>query len=78
MNNKTYRGNIMIRIAAVLFCLVLISTHMMSGLYARYVAKDSSSDEARVAKFQVDAAWSGSVNINVTTTPNGSYTPSIL
>ena len=44
-------GGIMIRAAAGLFCLVLISTSMMSGLYARYTVHDSGYDSARVIKF---------------------------
>lgn len=44
-------GGIMIRVAACLFCLVLISTSMMSGLYARYTVHDSGYDSARVIKF---------------------------
>lgn len=44
-------GSLMIRIAAALFCLVLISTSMMSGLYAKFISRGSGSDEARVIKF---------------------------
>lgn len=46
-------GEIMIRAAAVLFCLVLITTSMMAGLFARYTAKGSAEDSARVAAFNV-------------------------
>ena len=44
---------IVLRLAAVLLSLVLITTGMVSGRYARYVTSASSSDSARVAKFTV-------------------------
>lgn len=37
--------------AGILFCLVLISTAMMGGLFARYTTSSSGHDNARVAKF---------------------------
>lgn len=45
--------NIPMCAALVLLFLTLISIHMTSGLYARYVATASGSDSARVAKFDV-------------------------
>ena len=44
-------ANIMLRLAGILFCLVLITTSMMSGLYARYTAEGKGEDSARVATF---------------------------
>ena len=41
--------------AAVLFCLVLISTSMNSGIYARFRTFVAGNDSARVAAFSVDA-----------------------
>lgn len=46
-------GGIMIRIAAVLLCLVMISLHLMAGLYAKYTSNGSGEDSARVARFNV-------------------------
>ena len=40
-------------IGLLLLCLVLLSTSMTGGLYARYTASASGSDAARVAKFDV-------------------------
>lgn len=40
-----------LRIAAVLLCLVLVSTYLLSGLYARYTTSATGTDEARVAVF---------------------------
>ena len=48
-------GEKMIFFAGVLFCLVLITTAMMGGLFARYTTIGSGSDEARVAKFSVNS-----------------------
>ena len=48
-------ANIMLRLAGILFCLVLITTSMMSGLYARYTAEGNGEDSARVAKWNVGA-----------------------
>lgn len=47
-------GSLMIRVALILLCLVMISIHLMSGMYARYTTNGTGSDDARVAKFDVD------------------------
>lgn len=44
-------GEGMMWVAGVLFCLVLITTAMMGGLFARYVISDAESDSARVVVF---------------------------
>lgn len=58
MSNESHKrkssmgfGERMMWTAGVLFCLVLITTSMMGGLFARYTATESGSDSARVAKF---------------------------
>lgn len=43
--------NIPMCAAAVLFCLTVISTHLVSGLYARYTTSGSGDDSARVIRF---------------------------
>lgn len=55
-------GSAMMKIAASLFCLVLISTSMLSGLYARYTTDSTGGDSARVIKFG-----------NITLTETGSF-----
>lgn len=60
-------------IALILFCLVIISTYMMSGLYARYRSAGDSPDGARVAGFSVDAKWTDDIVIDVTSIKGGSY-----
>lgn len=43
--------NIPMCAACVLLCLTLFSIHLTSGLYAKYIAKGTGSDEARVIRF---------------------------
>ena len=44
-------GEGMMWMAGVLFCLVLITTAMMGGLFARYITSATGSDSARVVVF---------------------------
>lgn len=44
---------IVLRFAAVLLILVMLSTSMIAGRYARYTTTATGSDSARVAKFEV-------------------------
>ena len=41
------------RLAAVLLSLVMLTTGLVSGRYARYATSETGSDSARVAKFTV-------------------------
>ncbi len=45
------KQNIVLRIAALLLCLVLGSTYLLSGMLAKYTVEGASRDSARVAKF---------------------------
>ena len=47
------KKNYMMKLAAVLLVLVLLSTCVISGTFAKYVTKGSADDEARVAKWGV-------------------------
>lgn len=47
-------GEVMMFAAGTLFCLVLITTAVMGGLFARYTATAEGSDSARVAGFDVE------------------------
>lgn len=49
--NSRAKMNIPMCVACVLLCLTMFTTHLMSGLYARYVATGEGSDSARVATF---------------------------
>ena len=53
MQKLNTRTPIAFRIALVLFCLVLFSTYLTGGLYARYTTSASDSDSARVAVFRI-------------------------
>ena len=50
-HNKISKVNIPMCIACFLFCLTLISIHLTSGLYAKYLSFASGSDSARVITF---------------------------
>ena len=69
MRKRTYRKHWTMRVAAVLLCLVLISTHMMSGLLAKYTTSSRMSDNARVAKFNVTESGSATQSINFAINP---------
>lgn len=50
-HTKTAKVNIPMCIASLLFCLTLLSIHLTSGLYAKYISSASGGDSARVIKF---------------------------
>lgn len=50
------KKNYVMRFAAVLLVLVLLSTCVVSGTFAKYVTKDDATDTARVAKWGVTVA----------------------
>ena len=53
MQKMTKKTPLVFYIGIALLCLVLFSTHLTTGLYARYTSEASSQDSARVAKFDV-------------------------
>ena len=71
-NRRIPLGTFLIRTSAVLFCLVMITTYLTAGLYARYTASGKGADSARVAKFDVTASG---INIRpkVDAVDNGEY-----
>lgn len=54
------KKNKMMRIASALLVLCLLTTCVISGTFAKYVTSADGSDSARVAKFGVSVAVSGS------------------
>ena len=54
MNNEIIKSNIMIKLAAIFLCLVLISTYLTSGLYAKYTSRGTAGDSTRVATFKIE------------------------
>ena len=65
--------NIPMCVALVLLLLTMITTHLTSGLYARYSVSATSSDQARVAKFAVKGTSSGDVTVISDSSSNGIY-----
>ncbi len=53
------KKNKMMRLAAVILVLTLLSTSVISGTFAKYVTEGSANDSARVAKFGVTATVTG-------------------
>ena len=53
MKNNRNTDSITLRVAAVLLLLVMITSCMVSGQYARYITTAAGSDSAHVAKFSI-------------------------
>ncbi len=51
--NKPHFSVWIMRIAATIGCLTIISAYLLSGVYAKFSTSASGSDSARVAKFDV-------------------------
>ena len=54
LRNATRKINIPIFLGLFLLCLTMISTYFTGGIYAKYTVRDSASDSARVATFNVN------------------------
>ncbi len=54
MKANTYKVNWPMRLAALMACLVLLTTSMLSGFYAKYVSRATADDASRVAVFRVN------------------------
>lgn len=67
-------GEKMLFIAGILLCLVLITTAMMGGLFARYTAADVGGDRARVAAFNVNGEITDAITIVSDTNSKGEHT----
>lgn len=50
-NDKPHYPVLVFRIAALLVCLVLITTYLLSGAYSKFFSGASGGDSARVARF---------------------------
>ncbi len=60
-------------VALVLLCLVLVTAHFTTGMYARYTTRSGGNDESRIARFKVSASDGGLVEITPDAT-SGTYT----
>lgn len=70
-----FQKNWSLRIAGILFYLVVVSTWMLSGLFARYTSSDTGMDETRTAQFDILSELSNlTENIAVEVEPGNSMT----
>ena len=53
------KKNVMMRVASIMLVLVLLTSSVISGTFAKYVTADDGDDEARVAKWGVVAMVEG-------------------
>lgn len=53
------KKNVMMRVASIMLVLVLLTSSVISGTFAKYVTSDSASDSARVAKWGVKVEAEG-------------------
>ena len=65
MTKKTFKLNTMLKLAGILLCLVLVTIHLASNLYAKYTSSDSGSDSARVAAWDVEASGTNASNVKI-------------
>lgn len=69
VRESSSKGNIFIRIAAVMFCLTLFSTYFVTGLFARYSTSGQSGGYARAAKFSIEGSCTLSQGIEADCIP---------
>lgn len=75
MKVKNLSGIIM-RVAAILICLVLFSSHLASGMFARYTVSGKGNGGAHAASYDVGVvpADDGQTGVIGTTSPDGVVT----
>lgn len=74
---KTDINAVLMRIVCVLLLLVLVSTGMVSGQFARYVTRASGADSARVASFEITQTGALTESFTATLSPGASYSSSV-
>lgn len=67
------KKNKTMRLAACLLVMVLLTTSMISGTFAKYVTEGSGTDTARVAKFGVSVTANGETFANTYTEEGAAY-----
>lgn len=70
-------GDVVVRVALLLLCLVMVSAYMTSGLLARYTTSAQASDTARVAKFDVQVTGNNNVTVTADSAADNTYTLTI-
>lgn len=68
------KKNTMMRIASVLLVVVLLTTSVISGTFAKYVTSGTGSDTARVAKFGVTVNNAGTLFLKEYKKTDATYT----
>jgi len=66
--------NWMLRAASILLCLVLVSSYLVCGMFARYTTSASGSDSARVAKFEIQETGVSTISLNDPISPGEKVT----
>lgn len=77
MKKLNIKTSFVLRIALLLFCVVLITSYMVSVLYARYTTKVSDSSLAGAAKFDIQVMGDADVSADVSQTIDDIYTVTI-
>lgn len=73
MTNNRKPHVIVLRLAAVLLVLVMLSTSMVAGRYARYTSTVTASDSARVAKYEITVSSEPNESIALSESTPASY-----
>jgi len=69
------KKNVMMRVASIMLVLVLMTSSVISGTFAKYVTSDNAGDTARVAKFGVVATVDGTLFAKNYINATGGNTP---
>lgn len=77
MTNNRKPHVIVLRLAAVLLILVMLSTSMVAGRYARYTSTAIASDSARVAKYEISVSAASNESIALSDGAPASYSFSV-
>ena len=72
MQQTEKNRSLVLRIAAVLLCLILISLWMLGDMYARYTTDKDGSDGARVAAFNITESGTAAQDIEADVNPGES------
>ena len=61
-------------VALVLLCMVLVTAHFTTGMYARYTTKSRGDDSGRIASFKVSATSAQTGPVTIGASKEGTYT----
>ena len=74
MTNNRKPHVIVLRLAAVLLILVMLSTGMVAGRYARYISTATGSGGVGVAKYDISVSAQSSNNLTLASNAPANYT----